>query len=57
VANNNVVAFDVGTYAAAAQVAPSTFAAASTPIGGSSDNVASQLLDTSNSGINQLLDN
>jgi hypothetical protein len=42
---------------AAVQVAPSTFAAASTPIGGSSDSVASQLLDTTNSGANQLLDN
>ncbi|MGD0461042.1 MAG: hypothetical protein ABSB74_01000 [Tepidisphaeraceae bacterium] len=42
---------------AAVQVAPSTFAAASTPIGDSSDSVAAQLLDTNNSGVNQLLDN
>jgi subtilase family serine protease len=56
-ANNNLQALTVGSFtpAAVVRVAPSTFAAGSTPIVGSSDNVASQLLDDSNSGLNKLL--
>ncbi len=46
------------TPAAVVQVAPATFSAASTPIGGgSADSVTSQLLDNAKSGVNQLLDN
>jgi hypothetical protein len=57
-ANNNLQSLAVeGIVPAAVQVAPSTFAAGNTPIGGSSDSVASQLLDTNSSGVNKLLDN
>jgi hypothetical protein len=57
-ANNNLqVLANEGFVSAAVQVRPSTFAAGSTSIGGSSDSVASQLLDTNSSGTNQLLDN
>ncbi len=57
--DTNVQSLTVDAFvpSAAVQVAPSTFAAAGTPIDGSSDNVASQLLDSTDSGANQLLDN
>ena len=57
-ANNDPqkLANDSATPAAVVRVAPDTFSAAATPIGGGSgDTVSSQLLDDSKSGINQLL--
>ncbi len=58
-ANNNlqVLASQTITPAAVVRVAPSTFSAAVTPIAGSSDDATTQLLDSSNSGVNKLLDN
>jgi hypothetical protein len=59
VVNNNLQALAVQSFglSAAVQIAPSTFAAAGTPVSGASDDLTSQLLDNGKSGVNQLLDN